>query len=183
MTIVQMTLFSGTRLPYGPAQPRGLSLARSWLGREGDDMRFRADLIEQTFSRVTPIADDVAVFFYERLFASHPEVRDLFAWTDMQMQRRMLLSALGAAVESAHTLDALIPTLRDLGRRHVAYGVEARHYPLVGEALLSTLEHFLGREWNDELRQTWAEFYGRVATSMMEGAKGAVSRTPVAVGA
>ncbi|MEM8950696.1 MAG: RNA degradosome polyphosphate kinase, partial [Pseudomonadota bacterium] len=41
-------------------------------------------------------------------------------------------------------IETLVPVLRDLGARHVEYGVEPEHYDYVGRALLDALEEALG---------------------------------------
>ena len=44
------------------------------------------------------------------------------------------------AVNGLDNLEQLVPTVRELGARHAAYGVEDSHYETVGAALLWTLE-------------------------------------------
>ena len=74
----------------------------------------------------------------------------------MARQNKKLLEALVLVVENAENLDSLAPALADLGRRHVRYGVEDRHYESVGAALLWTLEQALGPEFTTEVRTAWA---------------------------
>jgi NAD(P)H-flavin reductase len=75
-------------------------------------------------------------------------------------------------------LDRLVPVLQQLGRDHRKYGVQAEHYPLVGEALLATLEHFLGERWDAALAAAWTEAYGVVAKVMSDAAAEAAQLTP-----
>jgi hemoglobin-like flavoprotein len=77
---------------------------------------------------------------------------------------------LGAAVAGLSNLDALIPVLKDLGKRHVAYKVEASHYNTVGAALLGTLETGLGDDFTTEVKNAWAEVYGTMADVMIGAA-------------
>jgi nitric oxide dioxygenase len=67
-------------------------------------------------------------------------------------------------------LDPLQEVLRRLGARHVEYGVLPEHYPIVGEALLYTLETALGDKWNDKVKSGWAGIFDIVSSSMVEGA-------------
>ena len=53
-------------------------------------------------------------------------------------------------------MDALVPTLADLGRRHAQYGVTDGHYNAVGAALLWTLEQELGSSWTPEVKAAWS---------------------------
>ena len=60
--------------------------------------------------------------------------------------------------------------LKLLGERHAAYGVIPDHYPIVGQALLSTLEAALGSSWTPPVQEGWAAIYGFVSATMMAGA-------------
>lgn len=131
----------------------------------------QARLVRATWQQVVPIADTAARLFYERLFALEPEIQLLFAHVDMREQRAKLLKALGAVVGSADRLHVLGPALEELGRRHAAYGVEDRHYEVVGAALLATLELGLGEAFTQPVREAWTAAYSGVATIMRAGAE------------
>jgi hemoglobin-like flavoprotein len=103
------------------------------------------DLVQQTFAQVKPIAATAAALFYDRLFAMDPSLRGMFRGGDMAKQGQMLMSMIGAAVAGLRDLDKLAPVVRQLGARHVGYGVKDEHYATVGGALLWTLDS--GR-WN-----------------------------------
>lgn len=68
-------------------------------------------------------------------------------------------------------LEPLTEALETLGAIHLAYGVLPEHYPVVGEALLSTLEVALGDAWNDQVQIGWAGIYAFVSTAMIAGAE------------
>jgi hemoglobin-like flavoprotein len=100
-------------------------------------------LVQQSFSRIVPIADKAAVIFYDRLFEIAPQVRSLFP-SDMEEQRGKLMATLTAVVGGLTNLPSILPAASALARRHVSYGARAEHYPVVGAALLWTLEKGLG---------------------------------------
>jgi hypothetical protein len=56
-------------------------------------------------------------------------VRPLFAGTDLRRQKGMLLAALVLLRKSLRNLDAVVPALRGLGARHVAYGARPSTTP------------------------------------------------------
>ena len=124
-------------------------------------------LIRDTWAQVTPIADEAARLFYERLFQLDPALRRLFARTDMPAQRRNLVQTLAVVVKGIDTLDALVPAVEALGRRHAGYGVRPAHYATVGQALLDTLALGLGDAFTPEAREAWAEAYGMLADVMI----------------
>ena len=51
----------------------------------------------------------------------------------------MLLGTLVVPRKALRDLDAIVPKLRELGARHVAYGAPSAHYPVVGEALIASI--------------------------------------------
>jgi len=126
------------------------------------------ELVQETFAVVAPIADDVAALFYRRLFEIDPALESMFRG-DMAEQRRKLMFMLTAAVKGLPRLDRLIPVLEDLGRRHANYGVVDRHYEIVGEALLWTLEKGLGSAFTPAVKDAWTTVYGVLAATMKAG--------------
>lgn len=126
-------------------------------------------LVQDSFAKIAPITDQAAALFYGRLFELDPALKALFR-NDMTEQGRKLMATLGVAVASLDDLEGLIPVLRNLGRGHVAYGVQDAHYDTVGEALLWTLEQGLGEGFTPEVKDAWVEVYTIVATVMKDSA-------------
>lgn len=136
-------------------------------------------LVQSTWKQVAPLADAAAIMFYDRLFEVDPSTKPLFRQTDMPHQRKKLLQIIGTAVASLDRLDALLPVVEDLGRRHAGYGVDDKHYDSVGAALLWTLERGLGKEWTPQVAQAWTETYG-LLSGVMRRAQGSVAKETVA---
>ncbi|WP_339948901.1 globin family protein [uncultured Albimonas sp.] len=126
-------------------------------------------LAQTSFRKVVPIADAAADIFYGRLFELEPGLRRLFP-EDMAKQKRKLMQMLAVAVQSLHQPETVIPVARELGARHVGYGVEATHYGTVGAALLHTLEAGLGEDWTPEVAEAWGEAYAMISEVMKAGA-------------
>ncbi|HIP79289.1 MAG TPA: hemin receptor, partial [Kiloniellaceae bacterium] len=108
--------------------------------------------------------------FYNRLFEIDPAAEQLFAGTDMALQRQKLLQTLNAAIGGLDNLEGLAPVLQDLGRRHADYGVSDSHYDSVGAALLWALEQGLGDDWTPEAKEAWTTAYGLIAETMRAAA-------------
>jgi hemoglobin-like flavoprotein len=107
--------------------------------------------------------------FYSRLFAAAPAVRPLFP-DDMGRQKAMLLGALVLVCKSPRNLDAIVPKLRELGARHVAYGARPEHYPVVGATLIASMAAIAADEWRPEFEAAWSAAFDVVAGVMLEGA-------------
>lgn len=127
------------------------------------------DLVQSSFAEVKPIAATAAELFYDRLFFLDPSLRKLFR-NDMGKQGQMLMGMIGAAVGGLRNLETLAPVVRQLGARHVGYGVKDEHYQTVGAALLWTLEQGLGARFTPEVRDAWAAAYELLSQVMQQGA-------------
>ncbi|MEO3429013.1 globin domain-containing protein [Pelagibius sp. CAU 1746] len=138
-------------------------------------------LIRRTWEQAAAAGDTVAELFYDRLFEVDPPLRLLFVHSDMAAQRAKLLRALALAVASLDRLEALEPTLAELGRRHVGYGVRPHHYKVVGATLLWTLRRALGEDWTHDVEEAWREAYGQVSSIMISAAEEAQRPRGVAV--
>ncbi|MEM7144429.1 MAG: globin family protein [Verrucomicrobiota bacterium] len=127
-------------------------------------------LVQGTWEQVVPIADTAAELFYGKLFELDPNLKPLFANSDMKEQGKKLMQMIGMAVAGLDKLDELVPAVQALGRRHVGYGVEASHYDTVGAALLDTLDKGLGDGFTEEVKDAWTETYVTLATVMKDAA-------------
>jgi nitric oxide dioxygenase len=125
----------------------------------------RIELVQQSFAKIAPIAEEAAGLFYRRLFEIAPEVRPLFEG-DIASQGRKLMSVLALAVGSLQNLSDLVPIVQDLGRRHTGYGVKDEHYDKVAEALIWTLDQRLGPECTLEVKDAWIAVYTMLANTM-----------------
>jgi hemoglobin-like flavoprotein len=126
-------------------------------------------LVQSTFKLVVPIAEVAADLFYGRLFEIDPALKPLFK-SDLKDQGRKLMQMLSVAVNGLNHLDAIVPAVHDLGKRHVGYGVKADHYATVGAALLWTLEQGLGDAFTPEVKDAWAAVYGVLSGAAIDGA-------------
>lgn len=129
-----------------------------------------AQRLKDSFAEVAKHGgDEVVLFFYADLFWRAPETRDMFP-VSMAAQRDRLLGALARIVSDVDNVDALVPYLRRLGRDHRKFGTLAEHYGVVGVSLLTTLAHFAGDAWTDEVAADWKAAYALVAQVMMDAA-------------
>ena len=128
------------------------------------------DALETSFDLVAPRGDELVTLFYTRLFETAPAVKPLFASTDMLRQKTMLLSALVLLRKSLRDIDAIIPTLKRMGARHVGYGAAPAHYPVVGEVLIGAMAEVAGPAWEPRFERAWGEAFAVVAGAMLEGA-------------
>ena len=128
-------------------------------------------LVQQSFGKVVPISETAAALFYGRLFEIAPTVKAMFP-ADMTEQRQKLMATLAAVVNGLGNLPSILPAASALAKRHVSYGARAEHYPVVGAALLWTLEKGLGEDWTPEVAGAWTGAYSTLSRYMIAEAYG-----------
>lgn len=133
-------------------------------------MTLNVELLNRSFAQVKDRGSEFTAKFYSNLFTEYPEVKPLFANTQMEEQKKKLFDSLVLVVNNLQAPDVLSQTLKGLGTKHVQYGVLPLHYPMVGGSLLKTFDSFLGSDWTPEVKQAWVEAYTAVAQLMLEGA-------------
>jgi len=127
-------------------------------------------LVQQSFAKVVPIADEAAELFYDRLFEIAPQVRELFPG-DLTEQRKKLMATLTIVVNGLDKMDSILPAAAALAKRHVAYGAQPAHYSVVGDALLWTLEKGLGHSWTPDVAAAWSSTYAALSGFMINAAR------------
>ena len=133
------------------------------------------ELVQQSFAKVAPISDQAATIFYNRLFEVAPQVKVMFP-ENMTEQRKKLMATLAVVVNGLSDLPSILPAASALAIRHVSYGARREHYPVVGAALLWTLEQGLGDAWTPEVASAWTAAYDTLSGTMMVEAYGRPSQ-------
>jgi hemoglobin-like flavoprotein len=129
------------------------------------------NLVQASFVKVAPISEQAAAIFYDRLFEIAPKVKAMFP-ADMKEQRKKLMATLAVVVNGLSNLESVLPAASALAKRHVSYGAKPEHYPIVGGALLWTLEKGLGEAWTPEVADAWTAAYGTLSGYMISEAYG-----------
>jgi len=129
--------------------------------------RDQADLVQLTWRSVLPVGDTFAELFYGRLFALDPDLRRLFK-DDIVEQGRNLTAMLSVATANLAKPERISVALRQLGKRHAAYGVRPEHFALVEDALLFALEHALIDVFTAEVKAAWRAAYALLRGMMLE---------------
>ncbi|HEY9675521.1 MAG TPA: globin domain-containing protein [Waterburya sp.] len=129
---------------------------------------FDVKILQETFVRVKLRSTEFSSNFYKNLFTDYPELRPLFTYTSMETQERKLMISLVSVINNLRNLSYLRSILKELGEKHVEYGVVQAYYPMVGATLLKTLESFLGLDWTPQVKQAWEDGYEAIANLMIQ---------------
>src|SRR5258705_12777652 len=125
----------------------------------------QVQLVQHSFSKVAPIADQAAVLFYDRVFEVAPQVKAMFP-ADMTEQRKKLMATLAVVVNGLGNLQSVLPAASALATPHLAYGAKPEHYPVVGAALLWTLKKGLGDAWTADVAEAGTPASGALSGFM-----------------
>ena len=156
---------------------------------EGPLTKAQVEVITKTWATVETLgAETVGVILFEHIFRlagdAAPDLAKLFKFgrepdfdltklsenAGLRKHGEGVVKTVGVAVSMLTKLDELVPVLKGLGKRHKNYGVVDAHYPVVGGALLATLEQGLGEGYTPEIADAFGAMWGVVADTMKVGA-------------
>lgn len=108
--------------------------------------------------------------FYRNMFASHPELTNLFNMGNQAQgtQQQSLASAVFAYAANIGNPGALAPVVERIAHKHASLGITPDQYSIVGHHLLGAIRETLGEAATPELLEAWAEAYGVLAKVLIE---------------
>lgn len=115
-------------------------------------------LVKRTFTHIAPNHDIVARLFYDKLFEIAPELQQMFTHS-MDLQRAKVMQMLAALVAAMDDPAHFTHMARELGKRHIDYGVMKDQYTLVGQALMWALEEACPDVMNAAALDAWSAAY------------------------
>ncbi|WP_281868969.1 NO-inducible flavohemoprotein [Brevibacillus parabrevis] len=123
------------------------------------------DIIKSTVPVLEVHGTTITKHFYKRMFASHPELLNIFNHANQKQGRQQtaLANAVYAAALYIDKLETILPVVKQIAHKHRSLGIKPEHYPIVGENLLAAIKEVLGDAATDEIIQAWAEAYGVIA--------------------
>ena len=68
-------------------------------------------------------------------------------------------------------LEPLVEQLKDLGQRHIAYGVKPEYLPVMGQSVLHALKNVLGSKFSKEDTKDWLTVFEMMTIHMTAGMK------------
>ncbi|XP_011670834.2 uncharacterized protein LOC763287 isoform X2 [Strongylocentrotus purpuratus] len=139
------------------------------------------NLIKGSWRSVAPEKAKCGAVMFAKLVTEHPHIGRLFPFGGLNKSYQSLLmddkvkahglrvmQTISDAIRVLDNLDKLLPLFRDLGKRHVAYGVTKEHFAAVGRALINSLKETLGSSFNDNTKNAWLTFWQLIEDTMSE---------------
>ncbi len=137
-------------------------------------------VLQRSFAKIEPIADQFGTLFYDRLFTIAPEIKPMFR-TDLKAQQAKFMKVITEVVElhlrsvvslpvtAQASTSAVIPGAFWAGKLHAAYGVRMEDYATMKSALVWALEKTLGDDCTPEVKDAWSTAYDIVVGAMERG--------------
>ena len=123
------------------------------------------DTVKATAPVLAQYGQAIIARFYERLFAAHPELKNLFNMRHQASgeQQRALAGAVMAYATHVDNLGVLQSAVVRIANKHASLCVMPEQYPVVGTHLLGAIKDVLGDAASDDIVGAWGEAYGELA--------------------
>ncbi|WAR18459.1 CYGB2-like protein [Mya arenaria] len=115
---------------------------------------------------------------FNRLFASHPDVQNVFApfrgmspedVNESNQLRSHAMRVMGT-VDKCHSCiyesNKVVKIIQELGSRHVMYTAKVDYSDLIGPQFILAIQPVLNDAWTTELEQTWSDLFKLIAFIM-----------------
>lgn len=118
-------------------------------------------IVKEITPAVAANAETITSRFYERMFEKNPEVKSFFNQAHQHSggQQRALAGAICAYFSNIDDLEKLVPAVELIAQKHCSLGVQAEHYPIVGENLLAAIRDVMGDAATPEILDAVGEAY------------------------
>lgn len=121
----------------------------------------KLEIVKATLPVVKEHGEAITKHFYKRMFANHPELKNIFNMTHQITghQPKALADAVYGAAANIEDMTQIMPVLERIGEKHRSLQIKPEHYPIVGENLLGAIKEVLGDAATDEIMDAWADAY------------------------
>jgi len=136
-------------------------------------------LVQETWGKAAGLgAETVGSLLFRHIFAMAPEAVALFSFKaepnvlaasspKVKAHGVKVVTTVATAVRLLTNLEELDPVLKELALRHVGYNVQPAHFPIVGGALMKTLEDGLKADFTPKVRLAWSKVWKHLSTTMI----------------
>ncbi|MCS5708690.1 NO-inducible flavohemoprotein [Candidatus Berkiella cookevillensis] len=126
-------------------------------------------IIKSTVPILEKHAEQLTYHFYKRMFSHNPEVIPLFnsAHQSTGHQQKALAGAICSYAANIDNLEALGSSIELIAQKHASLQIKPKHYPIVGQNLLASIQEILGNGATDEVIQAWAQAYDFLANILI----------------
>ncbi len=119
--------------------------------------------IKATVPALLATGPDLTRYFYTRMFAHNPELKDIFNMSNQRNghQQEALFNAVCAYASNIENLAVLLPAVEKIAQKHTSFAIQPAQYQIVGHHLLATLDEMLSP--GQEVLDAWSKAYAVLA--------------------
>ncbi|MCF6253990.1 MAG: NO-inducible flavohemoprotein [Thiomicrorhabdus sp.] len=123
------------------------------------------EIVKSTAPVLAKEGEAITKLFYQKLFASHPELKNIFNMANQSTgeQSRALADSIFQYAVHIDKLELLGDAVSRIAHKHASLQVAPEHYPVVGRFLLEAIQEHLSLESDDPIMAAWKEAYGALA--------------------
>ncbi len=123
------------------------------------------EIVKSTAPILAKEGEAITNLFYQKLFANHPELKNIFNMVNQSKgeQARALADSIFQYAVHIDKLEALGDSVSRIAHKHASLQVAPEHYPIVGRFLLEAIQEHLSLESDDPVMIAWEEAYGALA--------------------
>ncbi|MGB5793443.1 globin domain-containing protein [Poseidonibacter sp.] len=133
------------------------------------------EIIKSTAPLLKEKKDEITETMYKILFEKYPETKILFKDASDD-QPKKLANAIYAYANNIDNLGNLQKGLETMVKAHVKTNIKPEHYPMVQDALLSSIKKTLGEACTKEVENAWSSAYEFLANILINKEKLAYSK-------
>ena len=124
------------------------------------------ELLSQNLHAVIHADSDFTTQLYERFFARHPQLRELFGANSTPVLEDMLTETLISAVDDLEGLPWIKDNMELLSQKHGDADVTNEMYDWWAECVIETLAELSAPDWNQRLERLWRQQIERLCGLM-----------------
>lgn len=123
-------------------------------------------IIKSTIPLLEQAGSALTTHFYQRMFAAHPELQDIFNMSNQHTGRQQvaLFEAIAAYAKNIENLAALSSAVERIAHKHTSLRIQPEHYAIVGHHLLETLRDLVPEQFTPEVEEAWTAAYEFLAS-------------------
>lgn len=121
--------------------------------------------VKETAPVLAEHGEAITTLFYQKLFANHPELKNVFNMANQAKGEQSKALATSVFMYASHIdqLEALGPMVSRIANKHASLQIQPDHYPIVGKYLLEAVQDHLSLPADHAIIKAWAEAYGFLA--------------------
>jgi nitric oxide dioxygenase len=126
-------------------------------------------LIKNTVPILKESGNALTSYFYNRMFAHNPELKNMFNMGNQQNGKQSMALAMAVLLyaENIDNPSAIMADVNRIGNKHVSLNIRKEHYPIVGNHLLASIKEVLGEQASTDLIEAWGAAYNQLASIMI----------------